>query len=312
MNNAELWPEHVRLQCKLKNYLYMVYGYALASALSQQAGYSSEGLDITSSIPVAAFFSSYKYGKDNTFAFVTDDDSLGVIYRWKKLPQVQPIDVLNADFCTTPCVIPTYDILEMMSENDNTCNLKESLLCYLRAINWGHMHDYTEIAGRRPFHLLRIPKSMFYQSRIYKQKAALLLPDHIYSESWYRSAKIENPEKEFTYSEKVDYSLLQDLSDPSICETFIFQRNHEAAKNYLEYNKIFSPLDIYDDNEVDLSHMLLNVVESYFSGDEWGMIPIEISNKMVNYGFNYADFVQRLHNIRDLRKGNPMKYYFQA
>ena len=84
MNNAELWPENVRLQCKLKDYLYMAYGYTFASALCQQAGYSSEGLDITSSIPVATFFSSYRYGKDNTFDFVTDYDSFGVIYRWKK------------------------------------------------------------------------------------------------------------------------------------------------------------------------------------------------------------------------------------
>lgn len=306
-NNRPLWPENVRLQYSLNEYLRMAYGYAFSMALCQQAGYQSEGLDVTSSLPIAVFFASYDY-KDNSY-LLSGDSYEGVIYRWKNLKKENSEVILHSHFYEAPNLIPVFDIFESLSSNDY-CDLEHSIRSYKKAINWGEMHDYVQIKGKRPFDLIKIPLEIFKKSRIYKQKAALLFPDHVYSESKYLAARQANQEIDFPYSKELDMSLVQDLSDCTICETFKFRKNPQRVQEYLKENEITNPHSIYDDNDLDLSHVLLNnLMESFYAVAGQTLI-VEMSNHNFQLGFDYNTLNTRLREIRALRQGNPRKYYF--
>ena len=140
--------------------------------------------------------------------------------------------------------------------------------------------DYTNHFGSLPFDLLKIPNKYWENSRIYKQKAGLLLRDYVISQPKYEAYFISEgcPCHDFPYMTDLDFNLSHDLSDSYICETFVFKKDPDYAKLYLE-NKGITPSFIYDSDEDDLSHRLLSGwIESYYNDShQYGTPIIDLS-----------------------------------
>lgn len=312
MNAKHKWSEEKKLQYLLNSYIRQAFGYSLTMALTQQAGYQSEGLDVTFSIDIALFFASYLYDKGK-YLLAKGDSENAVIYRWKNLKKNSFNTTLQSGYFNSPPLIPTYEIFESLQKCTEEETFYESVRNYAEAIAWGtdKARDYTNHFGSLPFDLLKIPVKYWENSRIYKQKAGLLLRDYVISqpkrEAYFNSAC--RPCHDFPYMTDLDLNLSHDLSDSYICETFIFKKDPDYAKLYLE-SKGITPSFIYDSEEDDLSHILLSGwIENYYKDSHQYGTPVIDLSPHSSFNINYYKLMDLLHEYRANR--SKYQYYFR-
>ncbi len=109
-------------------------GYPLTQAFFQQAGYSSEGLDVSYDLCIALFFALYEF-KNGKYVKKEFGESkpYSVLYRWK-LPENRIS--LQDNYYSKAHFIPTYDIFRNFSVCDSVEESRASLKRYLKAIHW--------------------------------------------------------------------------------------------------------------------------------------------------------------------------------
>lgn len=148
---------------------YKPLGYVLGTALAQQYGFSSEGLDATKDIEVACFFATHS-SKDYYSRVL--EEGVGVIYRFPythayaaqdgcfQYQFYSPHSVIDIDniFCHLACDTPDINIF---FNGFKTFYSKKMLNRYA---------DYS---------LIQLPKDSYGNSRIRRQKAVVILPDEI-------------------------------------------------------------------------------------------------------------------------------------
>ncbi len=295
-----------KIKRELSRYINNAFGYVFTQALFQQAGYTSEGLDITSDIIIALFFSTYDYDTKNGKFYVDDKREYSVLYRWKNLKQYSAKDILQKDYYSCPALIPTFDILQSFETCETIDEFNDSLHNYAKAINWDWNFGLHEVRGQRPFNFLKFPKKLVKNSRIIRQKASLLLPDIVLSEDLARLFTDQGfaPPKYMPY---LPLALKQDLSEKGYCEIFIYKRNNQLAKQILKDNKIL-PKDLYNEQEEDLSHLLLygwieNFNKSVYSK---GTLPIQIKS---HEELSHAEILSFLNKLQS--KKQNAGYYFE-
>jgi hypothetical protein len=88
--NRALTTEQSRLRFDLLEYLITSLGRAVGNIIAQQYGITSEAIDVTSSIEVAAFFATHDYPSYQHFNG-TADRPLGVIYRFPNFTKVRDL-----------------------------------------------------------------------------------------------------------------------------------------------------------------------------------------------------------------------------
>lgn len=269
-------------------------GYPLAQAFFQQAGYSSEGLDVSYDLNIALFFALYEY-KNNKYIEKNFGKSQcpSVLYRWK-LPENNIS--LHDNYYSKAHFIPTYDIFHSFSTCDSVEESKASLEEYLRAIRWGSI-DF-DLPQRRPFELLKVPYKSRSERRIAKQKGALLIPDVIqgYGEqrqhiAWgYSLNKITD----------LEFRLVQDLSDSSICDTFLIDCSNPEDSDFKKLGlNLPVPNEIYDSTKEDITHILThNIFERAYQErmQLMGTSFIELNPAMPGYEVSYQEALQQLNN----------------
>ena len=306
------------MEQKLKRFLSVftntALGYPLSQAMLQQAGYSSEGLDVSYDYRLALFFSLFElcgasegdrvaghyYLKKNTR---TDS----VIYRWKRPPVTASFDLLQKNYYTCPWLIPSYELLDLFGTCSTLEESVQSIRDYLAAIGWGGDFWYRtgEITGHRPLQLIKLPEVFRKDCRIKAQKAALLLPDLIMSNPMIDALNNDT----FTAPMPkvgLPYKLVQDLADASLCEIFTFECGGiDADRATAEIGA--DPDSIYDDGKPDLSHLLLyGLLETAYSDLEKCGNRVLTNAPFPSYGLTY-------HEIRDellkRNKNNPSLIY---
>lgn len=275
-------------------------GYPLTQALFQQAGYSSEGLDVSYDIRIALFFALYEYKNGKYLKKESKEPS--IIYRWK-LPTEKV--TLESNYYSKAHFIPTLDIFNSFDVCESIEESVSSLNRYLNEINWGKI-DFT-ISKRRPFELIKIPRRALTHSRIAAQKAALLLPDFI-------SGYLEQTTHEqwgYNVSKKTDleWKLVQDLSDPSVCDSFLIDC---SSLNDSDFKNLPKPEDIYDDSKDDIAHILTrNIFErTYQEIMESGIPIVETNPVMPGYGISYQEVLNQLKKWNEQR--NRYQYFFES
>lgn len=242
-------------------------GYCLAEAMFQQAGWESQGLDVTSNINIALFFATHFYHHEG---YQKDQSSnIRVIYRWKIPKEDWSLDRLNNhNFYNCPALFPSKDILNLFQECDDDYEFKDSIRNYREAINWNNDFDLNAIQGHRPFEIIKIPKKWKQTSRIVEQDAALLFPDSISIERFNSQYTINSKECQ----EIMSYggTFIEDLSTAYNCEIFCFKIDPQD----------FNLLDI-DEKKIyiknDFSHLFLMGWMKSFHLNPWGNIKIMIS-----------------------------------
>lgn len=286
-------------------YITRALGYTFTQAMFQQAGYGSEGIDITSDIAIALFFSTYDY-KDGKF-YIDPTRKHSVIYRWRTLANIKPSDSLQKNFYYCPNLIPTYDIFKSFKTCDSKSEFYQSLRDYSEAINWGNNFDLDMVMGNRPFSLIKLPKSYLEKSRVIKQKGSLLLRDYIISEDLKDALIRRGGDYPPAYMENLPQQLVQDLSEPQFCDVFYYKRDNELAEKILNELNI-NKEDVYNesvDNE-DLSQLLLyGWLETCYKF--YG--PVINNSPVPNYNLSYNDILITLNEWQKKKSTNG--YYFE-
>ena len=288
-------------------YMNNALGYPLTQALFQQAGYSSEGLDVSYDLRIALFFALYEF------------DVKKVKYKRKKAgshPSVlylrkEPEDSfsLQDNYYKRAHLIPSLEIIK----NFGICKTREesiaSLERYLNAIRWGSLE--FDLPDWRPFELIRLPEEARTKSRIAVQKGALLVPDIIPGKGmlqmhglWGYPAGVNTD---------MEYNLVQDLSDPSICDSFMIDCSNLRDADFDILKNIPSPDEIYSEGQNDISHILTyNIFERvYEEAMRMGSLPIELVPVMPGYGVSYLDVLGILREWNRRREKDQYFYVFQ-
>lgn len=111
-------------------YLNSALGYPLTQALKQQAGYSSEGLDV--SYDYSTFFALHEF-KNGEYTRKEAGNVPSVVYRWKVL--AESFSLQDNYYCKAH-FIPSLDIIKSFGVCNNREESINSLDRYLEEIQW--------------------------------------------------------------------------------------------------------------------------------------------------------------------------------
>ncbi len=226
-------------EISIVRYLRYLFGYPLSQLLAQQTGLTSEGLDVTSNLNIAAFFAAYDF-QSNRFV---NDGSVGIIYRFRVEPSSHSIDDFKGyDFYNCPSflqpnVSKLFGLCKSLEESYES--FWEYCLCY-------QMNVATEGIRNRPLELIQLPFDALEQSRLVQQAAGLLVPDMILSKDYAafdRSPPIGKAKKD-------GLNAIEDLSQREGTDRFYF-RHSDNSKRYIRSG----PLQVFPKTDA-LTEML--------------------------------------------------------
>lgn len=223
-------------------------GYCLAEAFFQQAGWSSEGLDVTDNLDIAFFFASCKWDNGAYVFSASNDDNLAVIYRWRieESPDWSFPALNTYSFHKMPALFPSKRIINLFETCETDDELILSIEEYRDAISWCFgLFDLSSLQGKRPYHLLRMPRRWLTSSRIVNQHAALLFPDTIPIEPFLNKLRDQRMLEEVQGG-----MFVEDLSKAYRCEVLRFASSPLAIEILRNIKDAIYPFD-------DLTHYML-------------------------------------------------------
>jgi len=145
-----------------------LFGYALGTTFAQQYGLSSEGLDATKSLDVAAFFATH----DSSDFMTVPDDGVGVVYRFPfPVNDVASRPLADLTYYNLPPIVDVEDVFyrfehERMHQEDSIGCMASYLMA---AITYGLQSP----------DMVLLPKGFLEASRVHAQGAVILIPDEI-------------------------------------------------------------------------------------------------------------------------------------
>jgi hypothetical protein len=208
-----------RAQIIIVKHLRDLFGYPLSQLLAQQCGLTSEGLDVTSDLDVAAFFATFDFASSR---FV-DSAGIGVIYRFRATQQTYGVtefkkyDLYNCPTYLNPDVLKLFTPCDSLEESFNSfCDY------------WVKYMMNSSSNPDRPLEILKIPFHDLERSRVVQQHAGLLIPDMILSK-FYASLDRAAPAGK---AEKIGMNAIEDLAARDGTEKFLF-RHSQDSKRYI-------------------------------------------------------------------------------
>jgi len=201
-------------------YLVELFGYPLAQLLAQQCGIGSEGLDVTSSPSVAAFFAIYDFARN---IFVDSSDEPGVIYRFRVQHKEATIENLKTiNFYSCPMYLG-FSQLQALASCDSWHTAVDSFFQYHVAFGEAKLKEPPLV---RPLELLRLPHRELARSRIACQEAGLVFPDMILTK-FYSTLGQPPPAGK---AEKEGMPAIEDLSAGDRTEKLVFRHSSEDKR----------------------------------------------------------------------------------
>lgn len=295
------WKSHA-VKRIMSMYLNNALGYPLSQALLQQAGYSSEGLDVTYNIKIALFFALNYYNETDGKYYRKESKEPSVIYRWKVPGEAF---TLHDNYYCKAHFIPTLNIFQQFNMCESKRESVESLERYLAEIHWGSL-DF-DLPTHRPYELLKIPKESMKHGRIAVQEAALLIPDVIPG----RQMQLRHEEWGYPIGKKsdLDTNLVHDLADPSICDTFFIDCSDVLTSDLDMLAGLPFSDQIYNGKVEDITHVLTNNImeQAYRELLMTGLQPREIFPAMPGYGLSY---MEAMSQIQEWNRDREDSIYF--
>ena len=180
------------------------FGFIFGMALAQHYGFSSEALDVTHDPLVAAFFATHEFPS----YVVPKGHGTGQIFRFRLTEkeyaqaQWQEKDFYTADcFADLMMILPVFED-ESYTYHDSISNLADHVFASLEG----------GVEGRRQ-HRIRIGAAEIGQTRVGRQKAAILFPDMLLKEEQIAGMKIQR------------FMAVEDLTTRPDTETFYFHHS---------------------------------------------------------------------------------------
>lgn len=166
---------NARLMCA--SHIRNALGYAVTECLRQQAGWMSEGLDVTHDPHVAIWFALSEWIEGHRT--VRTRSNPGVVYRFEV--DTRPLahdDLRSHDFYNCPSFIPAQQIFRLFASGPRAESLR-ALAEYRDAIRWDvSSFELDAVRRSRPFELLRFPYE-WSNGRVELQHASILIPDYV-------------------------------------------------------------------------------------------------------------------------------------
>ncbi len=203
---------------KLLDYLRHVFGFPLSQLLAQQCGIQSEGLDVTTSPDVAAFFAAFEFGSNR---FVSGGGEVGVVYRFEvPLRECSLGALARENFYSCPTYLDAQQALGSIG----TCaSWEEALRTFDEYQGEYAQRLFQSDAPARPLEVLRLPAGGRRAARVVQQQAGLLLPDFLLSKFY---AAIDPPPPPGK-AELPGLSAVEDLSARPGVEAFTFAHSED-------------------------------------------------------------------------------------
>lgn len=197
---------------------YKPFGYLLGTALAQQFGFSSDGLDATKDIKVACFFATNSYSSGYK---TVEHDGVGIVYRFP-FEQVygERESKQDYDYYSRHSIIDIDDIFANLAYNSECIgSFFDSFAKFYSQV----MMDKSSPGVDE----LKPPRDSYNESRIYRQKAVIILPDEI---------REDDKESEFSIikSHLPKYQYIEDISVRNKVKKFYFRH---TKNNKIDLNR---------------------------------------------------------------------------
>jgi len=269
-------------------------GYPLAEALFQQAGVTSEGLDVTTSPQIALFFACFDWGGNGYVKKHSKEPS--VIYKWDlSESKVRTIDDLHSmDFYSTPQLIPTISLLKSIVPCETVEECFHSVDSYAEAINWGPYFDLSDVRKGRPLHLLRLPKAALQTSRVTKQHALLMFPDMILTKAWLDEYKLR--EATAPIASNSPLPLIEDMAENPKCTKYCFTPDYDILEAKFGLTEE-SGKEIFPEHDV-VQFLIGGWIRRFLRNFFAGTIPLEMNTP---FGLQIMDIWDEINGNGGIR-----------
>jgi len=197
-------------------------GEEIGSLLSQQYGFTSTAIDASTDPAVAMFFATHS---SPFYNLMRNSENLGVIYRWpKELAMVAQDLLLQLEGANFESIISSFK--GFVEESDDLELSQDEHVHYVLEMEKNNRSEFIDKqstvfvsnGARRCFKAFRFPSGAYNQSRMGRQRAALLWP-HSEAIEVYTPGKTD-----------IDYAaLIGDLMDTHHGEKFYFQHSNTPS-----------------------------------------------------------------------------------
>ncbi len=269
----------------MMSYVRKALGFCLSEALFQQAGWNSQGLDVSSDYRIALFFATHNF-IEGKYLVDTNTENVHILYRWDVPAQDWSLECLNHhDYYSLPIIFPTNNIMDLFEDCDtieeHLCSIQE----YRNEIGWNSLDfNLDKIRNCRPFNIIRFPRSWKKESRIARQKAGLIFPDFI-------DIEVIKPyvnDKNLINLMKDGGQFLEDLSRSQGCQYYLFKATYSEIECYTKNMPSIYP-------STDISHFTLKGWMQSFFKNEYG------TPTLVVPGLDHMSQIDASLNFDDLR-----------
>lgn len=266
---------------------YKPLNYLFGTALAQQYGFSSDGLDVTKDIRVACFFATrtqqYKYCK-------IEEDGIGIIYRF-------PFENAYSDYSDEDGVnyyshYSLVDVDGVFERMGSDCGDVRSFFDSFRIFYTERMKDnHADLKD------LDLPKKLYKNSRVSRQKALLLIPDEIREDD-------KNSEFSVIRTWLPKYQYIEDISTRRGVEKFYFKHSVDndvglsreelwPRNDPLLYLVIWIMTSICQRSFSKDHHMIMNRLDLIDGGYD----AAEFLHECINIALNYIVVIAKDNNV---------------
>lgn len=257
---SEEFMRQRELKKLMMSYVRNALGFCLSEALFQQAGWSSQGLDVSSDYKIALFFATHNF-IDGKYYIDNNRENIHILYKWDIPMQEWSLECLNHhDYYSLPVVFPTNDIMELFEDCETIEEHLQSIAQYRKEIGWNPLDfNLDVIRTSRPYKIIKFPKVWKSESRIAMQKAALLFPDFI-------DIEVISPyitDTAMLNLMKGGGQMLEDLSRSKGCRHYLFKATASEINTFVRDIPNIYP-------STDISHVMLKGWMQSFFKNEYG------------------------------------------
>jgi hypothetical protein len=251
-----LWPEDNRKRIDFVSLCRAELGYLLSQLFCQHCCLPTEGLDVTDTIDVAAFFALYDYNSGN---YVDEIEEPGVIIRIN-IGNKNPLSIRKLkeiDFYSCPFYVSGIEILELLGRCETPSQSKQRFGAYFREKLNLEMtcENWEDFRKSRPLELIALPESELPMGRVMMQRAGLVFPDVLLPRSSNALPVPPPPGKTWDGPQ-----CIEDLALSDALEIFLFH-HHSGNRAKIKYN----PATVFPERD-PIRSLLSNIIAAMSGG----------------------------------------------
>lgn len=255
-----LWPEVGRRRIDFVSLCRSHFGYPLSQLFCQHCCLPTEGLDVSDSPDIAAFFAIFDYASNQYLC-----EGTGVVFRIT-VPAASSLSMQRLkeiDYYSCPFHLSGVEILRLFETCGTEIRSLQSFAEYFREKQAQELETeltVDELRTSRPFEVILLPEHDTANGRVMMQRAGLVFPDSLLPRSfqWRSFPPPVGKTWEGPHS-------IEDLASSDLVETFLFRHDQRNASQ-----QRYNPATVFP--QVDPLRSLLSQLPLIMAGGVGSMI----------------------------------------